>query len=281
MLLPLHVAHALDLKQFTQIENNNLAHIFYDLDTVAAFTGYFDHSPFIVKVKSARGQFQTSWEECGSFWQNAIIVVASSFDEDPAVAAFTLPLACDWQFSRWLDFPPASEGEAPITMEFIKRVPGEEELVWVKINPYRAELLKASNKGTDTYPPNIGYSRLDLVWQSKISEIIELMSSLRQNTSTPHLFKADIKRVRLAKNGPEQRSNDINEVITISVAEENSVFGAFSFYVDFPVGDWTFGEWTLTGKESIEAGYLGFTLLDRESKKVRHILCNPWTAYVK
>lgn len=282
-LLSPQATYALDLNRFTQIEDNNLAQIFDGLYTVAAFTGYFDHNPFIVKVRTARGQYRTPQKECGSFWQDAVIIVASSFDEAPAVAAFSLPLACDWQFSRWLDFPPASEGEAPITMEFIKRLPGKgEKLVWVKINPYRAELFEKSEKGTTTYPPNQGYSRLGRLQQDNVAEVVGELSSLREDTSTPHLFKADVKKVRLVNNGTGQRCSGDQEIISISVAEKNTAHDATSFYVDCQGGEnWAFDKWTLTGKKSIEAGYLGFTLVDRKSKIIRHILCNPWTAYFK
>lgn len=281
-LLPSQPVYALDLKHFQQIEDNNLEQIFWGLSKVAFFSGYYNYSPFLVQVKSARGEFKTQWEECNSLWQDVIVVVASSFDESPEVSACTLPPACDWQFSRWLDFPHPAEGERPITLEFIKKGPRQaDELVWVKINPYRAELLKESKKGEETYPPNIGYKRLNRLWQDKIADVVEELSSLRQESPTPHLYKADVNRVRLVNNGADQRADSAQDVISISVAEKSNGYGAASFYLGCSDGDWTFGEWTLTGKESIEAGYLGFTLIDRESKEVRHILCNPWTAYVK
>lgn len=237
----------------------------------------------MIRVIGARGEFNTPWEECNSIFQDTIIISANSFDEAPEVTAYALPLACGWQFSRWLEFPPSSKGEAPITLEFIKNSPAKkDELVWVMINPYQAKLLDKSKRGTDTYPPNMGYAKLKTLWQNNIAEIIEKLGSLRQDASTPHLFKADVNRVRLRKDYTTQTGGKTREAISIFVAEENRAFGATSFYVErLDDGDWAFGEWTLTGRESIEAGYLGFTLVDRESKKVRRILCNPWTAYYK
>ena len=270
------------MDRFSKIEDNNLAQLLNNVKEVARFTGYAFHSPFMVRVMGAGGEFGTPWEECNSLFQETYVISANSFDESPKVVAYTLPLACDWQFSRWLEFPPRSEGgEAPITLEFIKRSPGKKEkLVWLKINPYQAELLEKSKKGTDTYPPNIGYSSLEWLWKDKIAEVVEELSSLRQDASKPHLFEADVNRVRLVKDGTSQDGGNAKEVISISVVENNSGHDATSFYVDCPNnGDWAFGEWTLTGKESIEAGYLGFSLVERNSKRVRHILCNPWTAF--
>lgn len=274
------VAYALDLKHFKQVEDRRLAQVFWGLNEVAAFTGYFDYSPFLVQVKSARGEFQTQWEECNSLWQEVIIVAASSFDESPEVSACTLPLACDWQFSRWLDFPHLSEGEKPITLEFIKRGPHQEdELVWVKINPYSAELLTESKKGKETYPPNNGYRSLTRFLHNEKALEVEPLSALKPDAFSPYLFVAEVKRNRLPKKLAEDYGGTA-EVLSVSVAEKTGGAAA-SFYLDCPNGDWTFGEWILTGKKSIEAGYLGFTLVDRKSTRVRHILCNPWTAYVK
>lgn len=275
------VAYALDLKHFKQVEDEKLAQIFWGLNGVAAFTGYFDYSPFLVQVKSARGEFQTQWKECDSLYQELIVVVASSFDESPEVSACTLPLACDWQFSRWLDFPHPSEGENPITLEFIKKGPHQkDELVWVRINPYRAELLKESTKGKETYPPNIGYKRLEKFWHDEKGLEVESLSILKPDVFTPHLFVAEVKRNRLPKE-LTKNFDGTAEVLSVSVAEKNSRHAATSFYLNCPDGDWTFGEWTLTGKESIKKGYIGFTIIEQESKRVRHILCNPWTAYMK
>lgn len=263
------------------IKNHNLAQVLSNIGTLAAFSGYYNYHPFIVEVKRSRGEYNTPWEDCDSLWQDVIIVVASSFDESPEVSACTLPLACDWQFSRWLDFPHPSKGESPITLEFIKKGPQQaDELVWVRINPYKAELLKESKKGEESYPPNIGYRRLNRFWHDEKVLGAESLSVLKPNAFSPHLFVAEVKRNRLPKE-LTQDYDGTDEVLSVSVAEKFSSRAATSFYLDCSDGDWTFGEWTLTGKESIEAGYLGFTLIDRESKKVRHILCNPWTAYVK
>lgn len=216
---------------------------------------------------------------CHQSWQTKVFILASENGEEfPTENVWTLPLGCGWEFSRWVSFPEGSKWDGLTVLEFIRELEDDSQSLYhVSVNPYEGKMEEIATKNATFYPPNMGYEKLDWDWRDHF--VIGTGLAKRAN----ELFSVKITKGR--QHTPYDHkdcSGNNSDVMIISIDQKIPARSSGqSFFLCLDEGDWTFGEWTLTGKESIEAGYLGFTVVDRKSKRVRQVLCNPWTAYVK
>lgn len=240
--------------------------------------GSTGHSGYKVRVLRATDLFQDR-TICHQSWQTKIFILASENGEEfPTENVWTLPLGCGWEFNRWVSFPESGKWDGLTVLEFIRELEDDSQSLYhVSVNPYEGIMEEITIKDAAFYPPKMGYEKMDWGWKDHFVMGAELAKKSNE------LFSAKINIGKL--NDPydyKKCSGHRSDVVILSIDQRIPARSSGqSFFLCLDEGDWTFGEWTLTGKESIEAGYLGFTLVDRESKQVRHILCNPWTAYVK
>lgn len=264
-----------------KIEDYELRLVFGNIQETAFLgspPGFDGHSGYKVRVLRATDLFRDR-TICHQSRQTKVFIFASENGEEfPEQNVWTLPLGCGWEFSRWTSFPEKGKWDGLTVLEFVRGLEdGSQILYHVAVNPYEGKMKEVASKDVAFYPPNMGYEKLDWDWRDHFV----MGSDLSQKSN--ELFSVKINRGR--QNTPydsKKCSGGNSNAVIISVDQRLPARSSGqSFFLCLGNANWAFGEWTLTGKESIEVGYLGFTLIDRKSKKTRHILCNPWTAYFK
>jgi hypothetical protein len=239
---------------------------------------FTEYSGYKIRVLRVTDLFQDR-TICHQSSQTKIFILASENGEEfPTENIWTLPLGCEWEFSRWVSFPENRKRDGLTVLEFIRQLEdGSQHLYHVSINPYEGKMEEVSIENSVFYPPKRGYEKLDWDWKDHFVVEVDLAETSNE------LFSAKVNKGTLDTIYEYKKCGGKNsEAIILSIDQKLPARSSGqSFFLCLGDGDWTFGKWTLTGKESIEAGYLGFTLVDRKSKIVRHILCNPWAAYMK
>jgi len=279
MLFPSGVPASDDIP-LAKIEDYELRSVLGNIQESARLVklpGCADFSGYGVRVLSATASFQDR-TICHQSWQTKIFIFASENGEEfPDENVWALPLGCGWEFSRWVSFPESEKSNGPTVLEFIRELEDDSQQIYhVWVSPHEGKMKAVAMEDADFYPPRMGYGRLDWDWKDHFA----VKERLAEQTN--ELFSAGIARGRLQGGHDHQNCPNGAEVLILSLDQNSPARSSGqSFFLCLDDGDWAFGEWTLTGMESIEAGYLGFTLVDRKSKKVRRILCNPWTAYYK